>query len=72
MRLEGALSADQRAAQVGLCFLPVEIFQEAAVAPPMPDAVSHIEIELLGGDRMRISGGYDPEALVRLILGLTA
>jgi hypothetical protein len=31
-----------------------------------------IEIELAGGHRMRISGGYDPEALARLIRGLTA
>ena len=31
-----------------------------------------IEIDLAGGHRMRISGGYDPEALARLIRGLTA
>ncbi len=61
-----------RAAEVGFRFLPVEIAQEAAVAPPMPTAVNHIEIELVGGHRMRISGGYDPEALARLIRGLTA
>jgi transposase len=38
----------------------------------MPAAESHIEIELAGGHRMRISGSYDPEALARLIRGLTA
>ena len=31
-----------------------------------------IEIELAGGQRMRISGSYDPEALARLIRGLGA
>ena len=52
-------------------FLPVEIVAErsAAMAVPAPD--SHIEIELAGGHRMRISGGYDPEALARLIRGLS-
>jgi transposase len=34
--------------------------------------LNHIEIELSGGHRMRISGSYDPEALTRLIRGLTA
>jgi transposase len=37
-----------------------------------PVVDNHIEIELAGGHRMRISGGYDPEALSRLIRGLTA
>ncbi|RWR24945.1 IS66 family insertion sequence hypothetical protein, partial [Sinirhodobacter populi] len=36
-----------------------------------PVAESRIEIELAGGHRMRISGSYDPEALARLIRGLT-
>jgi transposase len=30
-----------------------------------------IEIDVVGGHRMRISGSYDPEALARLIRGLT-
>ncbi len=53
-------------------FLPVEIVTEAKapVAPPVAD--NCIEIELAGGHRMRIHGIYDPEALVRLIRGLTA
>jgi transposase len=59
------------AAEAGLRFLPVEIVQEAAVAPKMPAAVNHIEIDLAGGHRMRINGSYDPEALARLIRGLT-
>ena len=33
---------------------------------------STIEIDLAGGQRMRISGRYDPDALARLIRGLTA
>ena len=53
-------------------FLPVEIVAETRSAPAAPAAENHIEIELAGGHRMRISGGYDPEALARLIRGLTA
>ena len=57
-------------------FLPVEIVQDVRAAPAVPDApvaeVSRIEIELAGGHRMRITGRYDPEALARLIRGLTA
>ena len=30
------------------------------------------KIEVAGGHRLRISGHYDPEALARLIRGLTA
>ena len=53
-------------------FLPVEIVAEAKARMAVPAADGHIEIELAGGHRMRISGGYDPEALARLIRGLTA
>ena len=56
----------------GLRFLPVEIVKESPAARPTSAAESHIEIELVGGHRMRISGSYDPEALVRLIRGLSA
>ena len=56
----------------GLRFLPVEIVADAPVTRPMPAAENHIEIDLAGGHRMRISGRYDPEALARLIRGLTA
>ena len=58
--------------QAGLRFLPVEIIKEASMTRPIPVADHHIEIDLAGGHRMRISGGYDPEALARLIRGLTA
>ena len=53
-------------------FLPVEIVAETKAPVAAPAADGHIEIELAGGHRMRISGSYDPEALVRLIRGLTA
>ena len=53
-------------------FLPVEIVAETRSTPAAPAAENHIEIELAGGHRMRISGSYDPEALARLIRGLTA
>ena len=53
-------------------FLPVEIVQEAQAPVAVPVALNHIEIELAGGHRMRISGSFDPEALARLIRGLTA
>ena len=55
----------------GLRFLPVEIVAEAKGPMAMPAALNHIEIEVAGGHRMRISGSYDPEALARLIRGLT-
>ena len=52
-------------------FLPVEIVAEAKAPLAAPVAGNHIEIELAGGHRMRISGRYDPEALARLIRGLS-
>ena len=52
-------------------FLPVGIVAETRCAPAALAAANHIEIELAGGHRMRISGSYDPEALARLIRGLT-
>ena len=62
--------ADADAADVAR-FLPVEIVAEVKAPVAMPAAVNHIEIELAGEHRMRISGGYDPEALARLIRGLS-
>ena len=53
-------------------FLPVDIVAEAKAPAATLAAASHIEIELAGGHRMRISGNYDPDALARLIRGLTA
>ena len=57
-------------------FLPVEFMHEArgedgplSGASGNPDGV--IEIDLSGGHRFRVSGPYDPEALIRLIRGLS-
>lgn len=60
----------------GACFLPVEIVDRPlhddseAAAGPVP-AAGTIEIDTAGGHRLRISGTYDPEALARLIRGLS-
>lgn len=56
----------------GSRFLPVEIAEAVKAPAAKPVAGNHIEIELADGHRMRISGSYDPEALARLIRGLTA
>lgn len=58
-------------------FLPVEIVDrtrddDAGVAIDPVPAVGIIEIDIAGGHRLRISGAYDPEALARLIRGLSA
>ncbi len=58
-------------------FLPVEIVDrtrddDASVAIDPVPAVGLIEIDIVGGHRLRISGAYDPEALARLIRGLSA
>lgn len=55
----------------GSRFLPVEIVEAVKMPPLAATTDNHIEIELAGGHRMRISGSYDPEALARLIRGLT-
>jgi transposase len=58
--------------EAGLRLLPVEIVKEAPVIRSMPAADHHIETDLADGHRMRIRGSHDPEALARLIRGLTA
>jgi transposase len=58
-------------------FLPVEIVNTAraeAARPILPSNVLPdclLEIEIAGGHRLRVSGAYDPEALARLIRGLS-
>jgi transposase len=57
------------------CFLPVEIVERPGASDTAPDPVpvqNAIEIDIAGGHRLRIIGGYDPEALARLIRGLSA
>lgn len=51
-------------------FLPVEIAEEPVSTPAEIGAEGRIEIDLAGGHRVRIVGGYDPDALARLIRGL--
>lgn len=58
------------------CFLPVEIVDrpmrdDSEAAPDPAPAAGMIEIDLAGGHRLRISGTYNPEALARLIRGLS-
>ena len=54
------------------CFLPVEIVDHARLEESRPVmGNSQLEFELAGGHRLRISGSYDPEALARLIRGLS-
>ncbi len=55
----------------GARFLPVDIVEAVKMPPVAATTDNHIEIELAGGHRMRINGGYDPEALARLIRGLS-
>lgn len=59
------------------CFLPVEIVDRPPTKGTVPttDATlvqGAIEIDIAGGHRLRIIGGYDPEALAHLIRGLSA
>ena len=59
-------TADER------CFLPVEIVAHVHREDERRTSNDgQIEVELSGGHRLRISGSYDPEALARLIRGLS-
>ncbi len=53
-------------------FLPVEIVEEHERRHPARCAEGRIEIDLASGQSLRITGSYDPEALARLIRGLSA
>ena len=55
----------------GSGFLPVEIVETVKPGSAAPVPENLIEIGLAGGHRMRIRGSYDPEALARLIRGLS-
>jgi len=53
-------------------FLPVEIIGDVQHEDEPPVAAGgRIEFDLAGGHRLRISGPYDPDALARLIRGLS-
>ena len=53
-------------------FLPVEIVRAPELGATPSPGEGRIEIELAGGHRLRIVGSYDPEALARLLRGLSA
>lgn len=54
-------------------FLPVELVRASGGEQrAVSCAENRIEIELAGGHRLRVSGGYDPDALARLIRGLAS
>lgn len=59
------------------CFLRVEIVDRPETKDPASTIDSKpiqnaIEIDIAGGHQLRIVDSYDPEALVRLIRGLSA
>ena len=67
---------DEGAVEEHAGFLPIEIIDacaepggEAEVDVPAPEGC--IDMELTGGHRLRITGSCDPEALARLIRGLS-
>lgn len=65
-RFSGEASSDEAARS-----LPVEIVEGAEISPAEIAAENRVEIDLAGGHRVRISGNYDPDALARLIRGLS-
>ncbi|MFQ5765688.1 MAG: transposase [Rhodospirillales bacterium] len=53
-------------------FLPVEVIAEPPRTPPdAASTESKIEITLSNGHRVSISGAFDPDALSRLLRGLS-
>ncbi len=57
-------------------FLPVEILPDASPGAAMADGTavalgSRIEITLSNGHRLSVRGGFDPDAVSRLVRGLT-
>jgi transposase len=53
-------------------FLPVEVVAGHLCDKPATGAEGRIELDLAGGHSLRITGSYDPEALARLIRGISA
>ena len=56
----------------GATFLPVEVVAAPSIIDPpvIESTASKIEIVLPSGHRVTVSGGYDPDALCRLVRGL--
>ena len=64
--------AEGRAAADAPGFLPVEIVAHVhREKERCAKSDGQIEVELAGGHRLRISGSYDPDALARLLRGLS-
>ena len=54
-------------------FLPVEVIAERGCPEPAAPAVENcIKIDLASGYRLRITGHYDPDALARVVRGLSS
>ncbi len=58
-------------------FLPVEVLPDASPGAAMAAGAavaldSRIEITLSNGHRLSVSGGFDPDAVSRLVRGLTS
>ena len=64
-------AADDAVDEEDAHFLPVEIVTEPTSTAPAVEASGVIELELANGHRLRINGGYDPEAIGRLVQHLT-
>jgi transposase len=77
-RFASAVAAPEEVLAEPSVFLPVEIVDAArndttamAVAQTPGTDSGAIEIDVAGGHRLRVVGTYDPEALARLIRGLS-
>ena len=52
-------------------FLPVEVVEPVQPHPPPGAACCELQVELVSGHRLTITGSYDPDALAALIRKLT-
>jgi transposase len=69
-------AVEEQAVDETPCFFPVESVDRSRTKDSVPTtdatpAQSAIGIDIAGGHRLRIVGGYDPEALARLIRGFS-
>lgn len=68
---DSKFAPDAQAIEDEAKFLPIEVIAEPTRPEAMPDADGLIELELANGHLLRISGGYDPDAVARLVRHLT-
>ena len=58
---------------VDLAFLPVEVVPESTVPIVEPEVSDRkIEIRLSNGHKLSVSGAFDPDAVARLLRGLSS